>query len=275
MSEEVAPSPFLDLPPELRLRMYHYTIHAKLDIPINGLEARRFKTKLSGKIPWVNLMLSCKLVQHELRGMMRHQAQPYNRTFVISVNFDDISNWATQACGYEVSWSTIPCRPKEAVALSLNVILPLASKAKGDTRYSLRITPLAFIFMAFTTTIRLGRDSPWSLEPPVNCHQVNINICNAFFSDQSTPDQRVETTRSPSRAQVYRRMIIDDDSNQFSEADRIHITDMKTGEHIHLIRPDEVAYRRSGRTWPGWKANAWLETKRTTARFSRLRSSME
>ncbi|KAF7351219.1 hypothetical protein MSAN_01553000 [Mycena sanguinolenta] len=121
-----APSLFLGLPTELRLRIYE----AVFDSPLDCQVTRRIRNKPPAHtvpalpVPWLRLMLVCKAITEELR----HLHTSRNTTYELEIdNLDKRHRIAD-----EVTWRRIPCPPSSIRTLQANLTLHVGTTFWGD-----------------------------------------------------------------------------------------------------------------------------------------------
>ncbi|KAJ7846039.1 hypothetical protein B0H14DRAFT_963450 [Mycena olivaceomarginata] len=119
------PSLFRSLPSELRLQIYD----AVVDLPLDCRVARRtFELKRPKRlaaptdrlpIPWLSLMLVCKIIANELRHHIYSVAG--NTTYHLEV--DNLQN--QYAISHRVTWRRIPCPPSCVRTLHADLVFDL------------------------------------------------------------------------------------------------------------------------------------------------------
>ncbi len=134
MTTTIPRASLLGLPAELRLKIYDFTLLADVDCRViddidhskdsNGTHATLIpnpRADLALAIPWLNLLLTCRIISSELRSYLRESAclkHNENRTYVLDLK---VLGSQVQKPRRTIIWRRIPCAPNEANCLVMNV----------------------------------------------------------------------------------------------------------------------------------------------------------
>ena len=133
----------LGLPKELRFLIYDYTIHTAVNYCFSFTQGDAHSDRdlfatpqgsdnLKSRLPWLNLMLTCKHTASEMEAFMSgdvYLSGKANHSYVMDTTVD--SNAQDPDCRGEVAWRRIPCHPRNAKALIINLRTRHAARSKA------------------------------------------------------------------------------------------------------------------------------------------------
>ncbi|KAF8187027.1 hypothetical protein K438DRAFT_1024639 [Mycena galopus ATCC 62051] len=121
----------LSLPCELRLQIYD-TVPFNYNCQVSRLFRRKIQkqlTKLEAEpplsIPWLSLMLVCKIIADELRNYVHAST---NTTYHLEMNNLENWHWITSM----ITWRRIPCPPSCVRRLQVDLVFNTATRFGGS-----------------------------------------------------------------------------------------------------------------------------------------------
>ncbi|KAJ7816939.1 hypothetical protein B0H14DRAFT_3877659 [Mycena olivaceomarginata] len=130
-------SRLLDLPPELRGQIYDAVIALPLDCQIARQTHRREQQTDAATaadtdrlpIPWLDLMLVCKLITKELHHHV-HRDTSGNTTYELEV--DNLTSLRGRGIAKKVTWRQIPCLPSRVRTLQAELVFISGTQFWGN-----------------------------------------------------------------------------------------------------------------------------------------------